>query len=70
MRAMLLAAAVAALACAAPASADHQPAGPPMTGGGLGPPAEPSPGPSIDGSPVDGQTLTAELGTLMGGSFT
>ena len=59
-RAGLLLAAVAALACAAPASAEH-PAGPPAQS--IVPPPEPSPGPSISGTAQDGQTLTANRGT-------
>lgn len=49
---------VAALACAGVANADH----PPSNSGVLAP-AAPSPGPSISGTPQDGQTLTGNRGT-------
>ena len=50
-----------ASAAAAPALADHQAASPPTQTGFAPPP--PNPGPSISGTPHDGQALTANRGT-------
>ncbi len=57
----------AVLACTGVASANHQPDGSPTTDG-LTPPAEPDPGPSISGTPQDGETLTADRGTWEAGT--